>query len=351
VSASRAPRRRSRLASGRGRTLRRAPTVAALAAALAAAGCGEQSPLNPQSDPARQIATLWWVMLAVSVVVFAGAVVLLALAWWRQRRSGLPLLGERPRLYDGSVVVFGIVIPVVSLVALFVYANVAVVQDTDAPNPSETAMTIEVTGSQFWWQVRYPGTTAVTANEIHIPVKTRVNIVTESEDVIHSFWIPQLNRKVDSLPGSPNRVELYADRPGRYRGQCAEFCGQQHAHMGVAVYADPPERFRAWLANQARPRPAPQTPLAQRGEQVFMSQECARCHTLRGTPARGEVGPDLTHLKTRETLAALTIPNRKGYLAGWVVDPQSVKEGAKMPSLDLSGPELQALLEYLESLR
>jgi cytochrome c oxidase subunit 2 len=325
--------------------------VGLLVGALALAGCGPQSPLDPQSEAARQIAVLWWVMLAVSVVVFAGACFLLALSWFRRHRSGLPVFGERERLFDASVVVFGIVIPIVSLVALFFWANVAVVEGTDAPRANANPMTIQVSGHQWWWEVSYPGTGAVTANEIHIPVRTPVTIVTESEDVIHSFWIPKLNRKVDSLPGHPNRVELFAERPGRYRGQCAEFCGQQHAHMGVSVRADPPEKFRAWLANMAQPRTAPATPLARRGEQVFLSHECASCHTIRGTPARGEIGPDLTHLKARETLAALTIPNRRGYLAGWVVDPQTVKEGAKMPSLNLSGPDLQALLEYLEGLR
>jgi len=309
------------------------------------------SPLDPESEPARRISVLWWAMLALATIVFGGACVMLIVGWFRRREWGLPVLGERPRLFDGSVVVFGIVIPVVVLVALFAWANVAMVQETDSPPANSPAMKIEVTGSQWWWQVRYPGTTAVTANEIHIPARTPVTIVTEAEDVIHSFWIPRLNRKVDSLPGHANRLELYAEKPGYYRGSCAEFCGQQHARMGVAVYADPPERFRAWLATMSRPRAAPASPLARRGEQVFMSKQCASCHTIRGTPARGEVGPDLTHLKTRSTLAALTIPNRRGYLAGWVADPQSVKEGAKMPALDLTGPELQALLEYLESLK
>ncbi len=340
---------------GRGRTRSRLRLTRAvwlslvLACTLALVGCGQQSTLDPHSEPARQIETLWWVMLVVSVIVFAGTCYLLVLAWWRPGR--LPLIGDSPRALDATVVVFGIAIPAVSLIALFVYANVSVAQETEPPPPAEAPMTIEVTGSQWWWQVRYPGTPAITANEIHIPVKTRVTIVTQATDVIHSFWVPQLNRKVDSLPGYPNRVEIYAEEPGRYRGQCAEFCGIQHAQMGLAVYADPPERFRAWLDNMARPRPAPPTPLARKGEQVFLSKQCASCHTIRGTPARGEVGPDLTHLKTRETLGALTIPNRRGYLAGWVIDPQTMKEGSKMPALDLTGPELQALLEYLERLR
>lgn len=342
---------------GRGRAGRRSlptgagwPTVA-LVCVLALAGCGQQSTLDPHSEPARQITTLWWVMLVVSVIVLAGTCYLLVLAWWHPERTGLPLIGDRPRALDATVVVFGIALPAVSLIALFLYANVSVIQETEPPPPLETAMTIEVTGSQWWWQVRYPGTPAITANEIHIPVKTRVTILTEAEDVIHSFWVPQLNRKVDALPGYPNRVEIYADEPGRYRGQCAEFCGAQHAQMGLAVYADTPERFRAWLDNMSRPRAAPATPLARQGEKVFLTKQCASCHTIRGTAARGEVGPDLTHLMSRETLGALAIPNRRGYLAGWVIDPQTMKEGSKMPALDLTGPELQALLEYLERLR
>lgn len=332
--------------------LRRAAWLSiALGSTLALAGCGQQSTLDPKSEPAREIETLWWVMLVGSVLAFGGACFLLVLAWRRPENTGLPLIGDSPRAIEATVVVFGIAVPVVAMIALFVYSNVSVIQATEPPPPEETAMTIEVTGSQWWWQVRYPGTPAITANEIHIPVKTSVNIVTQAEDVIHSFWVPQLNRKVDSLPGRPNRVEIYADKPGRYRGSCAEFCGVQHARMDLAVYADTPERFRAWLDNESRPRPAPPTPLARKGEQVFLSKQCASCHTIRGTPARGEIGPDLTHLKSRETLAALTIPNRKGYLAGWVLDPQTMKEGAKMPALDITGPELQALVEYLERLR
>ena len=339
--------------------------VALGAMALAAIGCGgEQSTLEPRSEPAREIETLWWVMFWISVVVFAGAVFLLALAWLRRRREGLPLMeGSGPEaeapggqkqttITTGLVIAFGIVIPVVVVIGTFAYANVGVIEETSAPDPQTTPLTVEVRGNQWWWEIRYPGTpNAITANELHIPARTRVNLVGESDDVIHSFWVPQLNRKIDLFPGRTNRVLLYADRPGRFRGQCAEFCGDQHARMALRVYADEPADFRRYLAQISRPRPAPVTREQQLGERVFLANQCASCHTIRGTPARGEVGPDLTHLKMRETLAALTIPNSKGHLAGWVLDPQRVKPGNKMPALDLSGPELQALLEYLESLR
>ncbi|HKH16620.1 MAG TPA: cytochrome c oxidase subunit II [Solirubrobacteraceae bacterium] len=318
--------------------------------ALAVGGCGEQSALEPRSDAARTIETLWWWMFAVACVVIGGAVVLLLIAWLWRSRPGFPLLGEREDVATGVVVLFGIGIPGVALVALFAVANFAALDETEAPNPRTTAMTIEVTGNQFWWEVRYPGTTAVTANEIHIPARTRVNVVARTNDVIHSFWVPQLNRKIDMIPGQANRVLLYADEPGRYRGQCAELCGLAHAQMGMYVYADPPDEFRAWLDRMSGPRQAPATDAARKGERVFMNEACADCHTIRGTPARGEVGPDLTHLASRSTLAALVIPNDREHLGGWITDPQDVKPGNRMPALGLSEREVADLLAYLRSL-
>src|SRR4051794_26565494 len=235
--------------------MRRRLPLAALALALG--GCGEQSPLKPVSDPAREITKLSWWMFAIAAVVFGGAVLLLVLAWFGRGREGFPVLGKRERLEGGAVVVFGIVVPVVVLVGVFAFANLAVLKDTDAPKASSTALTVEVTGRQWFWAVRYPGTRAVTANEIHIPVRTRVNLVVKTADVIHSVWIPRLNRKIDTIPGHANRILLYADKPGRYRGQCAEFCGLQHAHMAMYVFADPPSRFRAWLRNMERRASAP----------------------------------------------------------------------------------------------
>jgi cytochrome c oxidase subunit 2 len=327
--------------------------LAALAAAgtLAIAGCGRQSTLEPRGEPAREIATLWWWMLVVAAIVMSGSLFLLALAWLRRRREGLPLLGQREGPMRFLVVAFGMGIPVAVNVALFVVANFVVAKATEAPDPSTTPMTIHVIGHQWFWEVRYPGTTAVTANEIHIPAGTRVNVVATTDDVIHSFWVPQLNRKIDMIPGHPNRVLLQADRPGRYRGQCGEFCGLQHAHMAMYVYADPPDEFKAWLRHEAAARTAPTDPLRKRGEQVFLSEACASCHRIRGTSARGQIGPDLTHVGSRSTLAALTIPNTKGYLGGWILDPQHVKPGNRMPGLNLSNQDFRAVLAYVEGLK
>jgi cytochrome c oxidase subunit II len=322
-----------------------------VAASLPLSGCGTQSPLSPNSPASHDIAVLWWWMLGIAAVVFLGAVALLLLGWFRRDRPGLPLFGESERLNTGLVVGFGMVIPVIVLVTLFGVADLWLVKRTGAPAHGSTAMTIRVIGHQWFWEIRYPGTRAVTANEIHIPARTNVQVVGRSADVIHSFWVPELNRKIDLIPGRTNRVLLYADEPGVYRGQCAEFCGLQHANMGTQVFADSPRRFRAWLTNMEKPAAAPATSEQRRGRQLFLSNACASCHTIRGTSAHGVIGPDLTHVASRTTLAALTIPNTPRTLERWITFPQHIKPGNKMPGLDLSDSEFDAIRAYLEHLR
>jgi cytochrome c oxidase subunit II len=322
------------------------------AVTVVTAGCGgKQSTLAPAGKPARDIATLWWWMLLAACVVFAGALAMIGLAWVRRRRPGMPLLRGGGRQQFALVVVFGIVIPLVTNVALFVVANFVVIADTEAPAEASTPLTIEVTGHQWFWEVRYPGTPAVAANEIHIPAHTRVNVIATTGDVIHSFWVPRLNRKVDMIPGRRNRILLYADHPGLYRGQCAEFCGLQHAHMAMYVQAQEPEDFRRWLrAESAGARP-PTTPAQRAGRAAFFRDHCAECHALRGTPARGDVGPDLTHVGSRTTIAALMLPMDAQGLAAWLRDPQHVKPGNRMPNLGLSDADLRSLVAYLGSLK
>jgi cytochrome c oxidase subunit II len=318
-----------------------------LLALLAGCGGNRQSTLDPHSNQARQITHLWWGMLAAAVIVFLGTVALIALAWARRNREGLPGVGSNENRLNALVVVFGIAIPVAALATLFFISDIGVVRATDAPGPGQTKLTIQVVGRQWFWEVRYPGSAAVTANEIHIPAGTPVKVVLTTSDVIHSFWVPELNKKVDTIPGHPNSLELLARNPGVYRGQCAEFCGLQHAKMAMTVYADPPARYSAWLANMAKPL-SPQQQSA--GLQSFTSNQCASCHTLRGTAAQGRIGPDLTHLMSRKTLGALTIPNTPSNLRAWVVDPQQFKPGNKMPALGLQGPGLDQLISFLRSL-
>ena len=314
-------------------------------ASLLLTGCGgKQSVLDPHSKPARQIVHLWWGMLAAAVVVFAGALVLLFIAWRRRDREGLPVLGKDEGVSTGMVVAFGIVIPVLALSVLFWVSDLEVGKTVEAPAAKDSQMRMTVIGHQWWWEARYPGTTAVTANEIHIPTNTRIDVLLESTDVIHSFWVPALNKKMDMLPGHPNHLLLYSNRARVFRGQCAEFCGLQHANMSLEVVAQPPAQFRAWLANEAKPASAPASP-------EFMSEQCASCHTIRGTAARGTIGPDLTHVGGRKTLAGLTIPNDPAHMAQWISNPQGIKPGARMPGLGLSPQEVRRLVTFLEGLR
>jgi cytochrome c oxidase subunit 2 len=286
------------------------------------------------------------------VVVFLGAVAMLALAWFKRGVAGLPFIGERESVTESLVLVFGIGIPIVVLVALFGASDVYLIKQTAPPAPRSTAMTIDVIGHQWWWEVRYPGAGAVTANEIHIPVNTRVNIVATTADVIHSFWVPALNRKIDQVPGRQNRILLYASSPGTYRGQCSQFCGFQHANMSFYVFAQRPAAFQAWLAGIRAPAstPAAGGGAAAAGQKLFMSSQCASCHRIAGTAAQGTVGPDLTHVASRTTLASLTIPNTPKQLAAWIRNPQAIKPGTRMPDLGLSPGEVSQLVAYLETL-
>lgn len=290
-------------------------------------------------------------MFAVATVVFLGALGGLGLAWIRRGTPGLPFFKERETVPQILVVMFGIGIPLALLVSLFGVADVYLVRKTAPPHPKRTALTINVIGHQWWWEIRYPGSDAITANEIHIPVNTRVNVVATTADVIHSFWVPQLARKIDEVPGRQNRVLLYANRPGRYRGQCAEFCGFQHANMSLFVVAQSRGAYNVWLSHMASPATNPTTPMAKAGERVFMANQCASCHMIRGTSAQGLVGPDLTHVASRRTLAAATIRNTPAELRAWISDPQGIKPGARMPNLGLSGADYNEIAAYLEELR
>ena len=309
---------------------------------LAVAGCGgNQNTLDPASHAERSISNLFWVMFGVAIVGFAFIVFLLFLGWVRREQPSLP--GGRGEAAATRIVLgFGVALPIVLLSALFIWSDFFVVRSTAAPAKGSTALTIHVTGHQWWWEVRYENSTAVTANEIHIPVGTRVGLVLTTADVIHSFWVPELNRKVDMIPGRENRLLLIADHPGIYRGQCAEFCGLQHAYMAVEVIAQPKAQFEAWLAHNAQP--------SARRDALF-AENCSGCHEVRGTTAHADVGPDLTHFASRRTLAAVTLPNTPKNLRDWLRDPQHVKPGNRMPNLELSDADWRALQRYVESLR
>jgi cytochrome c oxidase subunit 2 len=321
------------------------------AATLVLAGCGRtQNALAPKSHQARDIATLFWWMMGGAWIGLAVVVGLLVVAWRRRdRRAGA---GDQPSERAGWFVVVGagMALPIAVLVVLFVISDVFVIRTTQAPAAGTTRLTVLVTGHQWWWEIRYP-TGAVTANELHIPVRTPVRVEVRTDDVIHSFWVPELNRKVDAIPGRTNAIELSAGGVGSYRGQCSEFCGVQHTHMGLEVVAQPPAQFRAWLARQGQPAAAPSGAAARRGEQAFTSGACQSCHTIRGTSASGDVGPDLTHVAGRRTLGALTITNTPEYLRSWISGSQEVKPGNDMPNIAMPPGRLDDVVAYLEGLR
>jgi cytochrome c oxidase subunit II len=218
--------------------------------------------------------------------------------------------------------------------------------NSEPPTPTELA--IEVVGHDWWWEVRYPD--FVTANEIHIPVGRAVHVELRTADVIHSFWVPSLTSKFDLVPNQKNDLWLMADRAGEYRGQCAEFCGAQHAGMAFLVVAQPEGEFDQWMAGQAAPARTPTDALATRGQQVLEGTACASCHTVRGTTADGDVGPDLTHFGSRQFIGAGVAPNDPGWLGGWIANSQTVKPGNLMPPQPLAPEDLNALIAYLETL-
>ncbi len=313
---------------------------------------GIQSALDPQGPQAGRIATLWWVMLVVCtiVLVIVCALVIMAVLRARQGDDDVELSrGQKLKL----VVAGGVVVPIFVLLGLLTYS--VAVGNAMVAKPAD-ALHIEVVGHQWWWEVHYPGgkqtnRNVTSANEIHIPVGRPVMIELTSRDVIHSFWVPNLHGKTDLIPGRTTQTWIQADSAGTWRGQCGEYCGLQHAHMAFVVVAHSPADFERWLLAQREPAREPSDALALRGQQVFLGGPCILCHTVRGTNALATFGPDLTHIASRRTLAAGTVPNTQGHLAGWILDPQVIKPGVRMPPTNLSSEDLHALLAYLNHLK
>jgi len=309
-----------------------------------------QSIIHPAGVEAARISGLWWTMFWICTVVWFAVAIAALIAMRRGHRAAAVHLSD-PRLSRNVGIATGI--SVIALIALLTQSVVT----GRALNTIRTgdALRINVTGNQWWWDVRYDNPQAslqvTTANEIHIPVGKPVAISLFSNDVIHSFWVPNLQGKIDLVPGRRNELWLQADKAGVYRGQCAEYCGLQHAKMALVVVADPPDQFEAWLAANRASAPAPVTPEQNRGKEIVEKGPCAMCHNITGTLAGGRTAPDLTHIASRSTLGAGSIPNMHGYLAGWVADPQTIKPGNRMPPPGLTGDELQAVLAYLETLK
>lgn len=368
------------------------------------AGCAEApsgrtmpSLLDAQGTGAAIIGREWWILFTVGAAVFLLVVGLMAAAIVRQKRRhvGVPtaphegvrvtregvaggpyksvregeqagaraahsemapeaaVRASRPDAHAAGDTRWiwwgGIALPLVVLLGVFAL-NVSDIRALGAP-PSPETVAVRINGHRWWWEVEYPDLGITTANQVYVPVGQAVKVELTSADVIHSFWVPQLQYKRDLIPGQTNTMWLQADKPGVYRSLCAEYCGLQHAQMHMTVVALAPAEFEQWMAHEGSDAVSPSDPLAQAGQQVFLGKGCLYCHAIRGAGAAGEVGPDLTHLASRLTLAAGSLENNTGNLGGWILDPQHIKPGALMPPTPLSGQELQELLAYLNSLK
>jgi cytochrome c oxidase subunit 2 len=288
-------------------------------------------------------------MFAIAAFVFLLVICFLAFGLFHRRRDPDE---ERPDLEDRGgtrmVLLGGVAFPIVVLIVLFVITLVALEAQAREDTGSHV-FTIDVIAHRWWWEFRYPTQGIDTANEAHIPTGEPVLMQVTSTDVIHSFWVPRLQRKVDAVPGRTNDVTLQADADGTYLGECSEYCGLQHANMHFQVVAEAPDAFNTWVAGQQQV-PAEPTGEALQGQQVLLGSSCVYCHSISGTNATGTVGPDLTHVASRTTLAAGAIPNTPEELARWIEDPQSIKPGTQMPASGLTPTQLQQLVAYLQSL-
>ena len=325
--------------------MKRAAPAIVLGVVVLSACSDAPSMLDPHAPEARHIADVWWLMFVLAAGVF---VIVTAFVVWAivHRRADTVTPSASERRDRRFVLIGGLVVPSIVLAVV----AVATVRTTNALQATGSGLQIHVSGVEWWWRVTYPDLGITTANEIHVPVGTQVDITLTSEDVIHSLWVPQLNGKADLIPGQSNHLSFTASSAGTYRGQCAEFCGLEHARMAFVVIAEPPDAFQAWAKAERADAVTPTGAQATAGEQVFVNGSCAGCHTVRGTTAVGVLGPDLTHVGSRQTIAALTLPNTTDGMRKWLSDTQGVKPGAHMPQIDLTPDEVSALVAYLEGL-
>ncbi len=311
------------------------------------------STFAPAASPARWIHDLSLMVFSITGAIFVVVFSLLvyAVVKYRKRRGDE---GREPAQVFGSrqLELAWTIVPILIVLVLFL-ATARVIFATQERKLDDNALRVTVVGHQFWWEYRYPGLGIVTANELHVPATgpSQPPTVLEllSADTVHSFWVPRLAGKTDLIPNSPNQIWIDPREPGLYLGQCAQYCGVQHAKMLLRVVVDSPEDFARWVA--AEKRPAVQDPAVARGKEVFERTACMSCHTVAGTPATGRFGPDLTHLASRETLGSGILPNTRANLRAWIKAPDTFKPGVLMPAMDLTDADLDAVTDYLMTLR
>jgi cytochrome c oxidase subunit 2 len=330
--------------------------AACLAAAHPAFASGSHANLNifaPVSTPSRQIYQLSLFTLTITGAIFVSVAGLLLYVILRYRAGKHPPEHEPAQVY-GSVQVelAWTIIPILIVLVLFLTTARIIFAIQDAPEP-KAAVDVDVIGHQFWWEYRYPKLGVVTANELHIPVSTTAHPAATylhlfSADVVHSFWVPRLNGKTDLIPNHPNQMWMDPQETGLFLGQCAQFCGVQHAKMLIRVYVDTPQQFDAWVENQKKP--AADDPAVAEGRRVFETEACMNCHAISGTAARGTVGPDLTHLMSRDTIGSGIVANTPENLRKWIQNPGSFKEGCMMPAMQLTDRQIDQVVAYLSTL-
>lgn len=302
---------------------------------------------SPAAPHAQAISDLFVITLWICAGIFAIVAGLVGYSIVRYRwQEG----GAEPKQVAGhkTIEIIWTIIPFVIVLVLF-GLTVQAMQKSDPPAAPEPDLVI--IGHQWWWEIRDPKRGYIAANEIHIPVGRPISIRLDSADVLHEFWVPRLTRKMTTVPGAGNHVWMQADEPGVYQGVCSEFCGTQHAWMRFEVIAEPPEQYEAWVRQQQQAAPAPATPVAARGLQLFREMTCINCHTIKGAGGMSNAGPDLTHLASRRYLGSGLAPNTPENLRRWLIDPQAVKPGVLMPNFKLSDEQLDQLLAYLQSLK
>jgi cytochrome c oxidase subunit 2 len=312
---------------------------------LSLAGChGQQAALDPAGRDAAAFAGLWQVFLVVTLVFYL--IVLAGLGWAVLRRRA----GDEAVATTGLYVWVGVIS--LTLVGLSIASWLV---DRTMNRAPYTGLTVEITAHQWWWDMRYstadPSQTLRTSNELHLPAGVPVRVILKSADVIHSFWIPNISGKQDLIPGRDNDIDIVPQKVGLYRAQCAEYCGLQHAHMAFDVTVEPLAAFETWWRDGLLPARAPASPLQKAGYAYVTTRECGTCHNITGTPATGQVAPDLTHFASRLSIAAGTFPLNRGHLYAWLADPQQAKPGNKMPVIGLEPDQLHAVAAYLESLK
>ncbi len=300
---------------------------------------------SPASAVINTLFLRFLILAGVILALVIGLVVVAVIRFNAGRHPGLPrkIFGNKPLEIAWTLIPLG-------LVALFFFLGLAAMKEINAPIPTGHTPDIEIVARQWWWELRYPKQGFVAANELHVPVGEKLLVEITSADVVHDWSVPELARKIDAIPGRMSYLWLQADRPGLYLGTCNEYCGAEHAQMLIRVVAESRADYERWVAREQAPPATPASRLAVEGHKLFVAKTCGNCHTATGAAGGPEIGPDLTHVASRQTLLSGTLPNNRANLSRWLADPQRVKPGAHMPNFRLSPHQVDALVAYLRGL-